>query len=590
LIQNPQSTKQLFGFTNFFWNRNVNLTLAKRIKTISPEALVVFGGNDVTDQATMILADGSPVDVVVNGEGEKTFANLLACYVDTDTEFHMVNGVSFRDKRNRVVTTTPQPRIEDLDSIPSPFLLGIFPDEALATSADIAYEFSRGCPFKCAFCFWGGAIGTRTRRFSRDRIRQDLEVIISHAGPAVKIWMADANFGMTDADVEIAYLLADLIQKHNKQIFMVTNWAKNTTSRVIEAATVLYRHGIITGVSLSAQSLNTDVLKIADRKNIPFEYYRKLQEQFQTLGIPTYTELIFGMPGESYESFLNGVASVISTGGTPVLHPLILLNNTEYNDPHIRTQYGIQSRLTRYNRHGEADILVGHDRLSYEDWLKGMGLRLVVPVLYCGILKFVIRQLHTVHGLGYAEMLNRLVEYCMEGKVKSHALFRKVFLHYIEAWNSSQCGEAHYGTLMRLLLRDVTAASGLIDELADAIGKGVSGERNTELIYWIEYQKILVKAMSQVALHGAEEIRTDLDASRLFKYSGYHVAQDNGFSRRLRVRADYESVSPDEFLSRILFGGIDTLQMLAKLETVPGSCLSSAKVPALGQLGGSVNG
>jgi radical SAM superfamily enzyme YgiQ (UPF0313 family) len=308
-IESVQSEKHVFGFTNFFWNRNANLALAKRIKTILPEAIVVFGGNDVTNQAETILTDDSPVDVVVNGEGELIFSNLLARYVDAGADFHTVKGVSFRDGRNGVVTTAPQPRIDDLDTRPSPFLRGLFSHEALATSVDLAYEFSRGCPFKCAFCFWGGAIGTRTRRFSRDRVMEDLEFIISHAGPVANIWMADANFGMTDADVEIAYVLADLVQKHKKQILMVTNWAKNTTKRVIEAATVLYREGIITGVSLSAQSLNDEVLKIADRKNIPFEYYRKLQEQFRTLGIPTYTELIFGMPGESYESFLDAGSS-----------------------------------------------------------------------------------------------------------------------------------------------------------------------------------------------------------------------------------------------------------------------------------------
>jgi radical SAM superfamily enzyme YgiQ (UPF0313 family) len=568
-IDNAQSERHVFGFTNFFWNRRVNVALAKRIKTVLPDALVVFGGNDVTDQAETLLADDSPVDVVVNGEGELIFANLLARYLETGSDFYTVNGVSFRDGRKGIVTTAPQPRIDELDSIPSPFLGGLFSEEALAASPDITYEFSRGCPFKCAFCFWGGAIGTKTRRFSRDRIKHDLEFIVSHAGPGTKIWMADANFGMIDADVETAHVLADLVQKHKKQVLMVTNWAKNTTKRVIEAATVLYRQGIITAISLSAQSLNDEVLKIADRKNIPFEYYRTLQEHFKNLGVPTYTELIFGMPGESYESFLNGVAAVISTGGTPVLHPLLLLNNTEYNNPQMRKQYGIKSRLTRFSRHGDADILIGHDRLPYEDWLKGMGLRLIVPVLYCGILKFIIRQLNAVHGLSYAEMLNRLVQYCMEGRVESHLLFRNIFLHYIDAWNTSQCGEAHYGTLMRVILRDTNAASQLISELAEFLVGGVSGERSSEFTHWVEYQKLLLRGMSQVALSGAWEAKTDLEGSLLSEYAGYYVAQDTGSCRRLMVRADYRSCSLDDFLSRVLFGGIDTLQIFTKLESAP---------------------
>lgn len=583
LIDNVQPDKHVFGFTNFFWNRKLNLALARRIKTALPEALVVFGGNDVTDQAATLLVNDSPVDVIVNGEGEVAFTNLLAHYLDAGADFHTVKGVSFRDGGNGIVTTAPQPRIEDLDSIPSPFLCGLFSAEALAASVDLAYEFSRGCPFKCAFCYWGAAIGTKTRRFSRDRIRQDLEFIIAHVGPMARIFMADANFGMTDADVETAYLLADLVQTHRKKkIFLVTNWAKNTTKRVIEAATVLYRHGMIRGVTLSAQSLNEEVLRIADRRNIPFQYYRQLQEQFRTLGIPTYTELIFGLPGESYASFLDGAAKVISAGGTPIIHPLILLNNTEYNDPRIRTQYRMISRMMHdIDGLNDADILIGHDRLSYQDWLKGMGLRLVVPLFHCGILKFVMARLHAVHGLGYADMLNRLVEYCMEGRVDSHPLFRRIFLHYIDTWDSSQnivappidiketqFGGAHYRTLMKVVLQDTSAAGSLISELSMSLSASISGERSTEFNYWIQYQNLLVKAMSQVAFRGAEEIQTTLEASLLLEYAGCGVAEDIGSCRRLRVRADYSTIFPDEFLARIELGSIDTLKMFGGVEAM----------------------
>lgn len=583
-IENAHSEKHVFGFTNFFWNRNANLELARRIRTLLPRALIVFGGNDVTNQGLSLLANGSPVDVIVNGEGEHVFTNLLASYADVGADFHSVPGLSFRDDGDEIVSTPSQPRIDDLDTIPSPFLRRAFSPRAVSGSLDITYEFSRGCPFKCAFCHWGAAIGTKTRRFSRERIRGDLDFIISNAGPVARIWMADANFGMTDADVETAYLLADLVRKHKKRIFLVTNWAKNTTKRVIEAATVLYRHGIITGVTLSAQSLNDEVLKIADRKNIPFEYYRQLQDQFRSLGIPTYTELIFGMPGESYESFLDGVARVISAGGTPVIHPLILLNNTAYNDPVSRRQHGIKSRLMRYMGHGvsDADILIGHDKLRYEDWLKGMGLRLAVPLFHCGLLKFVMGRVHVAGNIGYGQILNRLVEYCMKGPVRSHSLFARIFQHYMTAWDSpggpealatesaivreTQFGDAHYRALIKVVLQDTDAAGTLIAELARVAGGRETCEHCPEFPAWVEYQKLLVTAMGQAAFGGSRDIETVLDASLLAEYAGYEVARDFGPHRRVRVRLGYRSLSADEFVFRILYGGIDTLQMFAKLE------------------------
>lgn len=584
LIEKREAKRYVFGFTNFFWNRSANLTLARRIKQRQPEALVVFGGNDVTDQSQALIADDSPVDVVVNGEGEIVFANLLARYREAGADLRPVNGISFRDGGNGAVTTPPQPRLDELDTIPSPFLCGLFPRESIAHSIDIAYEFSRGCPFKCAFCYWGAAIGTKTRRFSLERIRQDLDFIISHAGPVARIWMADANFGMTDADVEIAYLLADLVQRKRKRILLMTNWAKNTTKRVIEAATILYRHDIITGVTLSAQSLNDEVLKIADRKNIPFAYYRQLQEKFEELGIPTYTELIFGMPGESYPSFLEGVANVIDAGGTPVIHPLILLNNTEYNKPYMRERHGIRSRLMRFMGQGvcDADILIAHDRLSYAEWLRGMGLRIAVPVFYCGILKFVIRRLHAVYRLDYGAMLDTLVQYCMEGRVTSLPIFGQIFLHYMASSHSpddappapagikeNQFGHAHYLGLMKCVLRDAQMAGRLIGELSDLLGRGIADARRVEFAGLVEYQKLLVFAMSQVSRRNSDPIQTNLTSAELSELAGMDIAQDHGSFRLLTVRADYRFFTPDDFVFRIFLGGIDTTCMFAPAQPAP---------------------
>lgn len=583
LIERQEAKRQVFGFTNFFWNRNANLTIARRIKQVLPDALIVFGGNDVTNQGQTLLTDDSPVDVIVNGEGEIVFTNLLAQYREAGADFQSVNGVSFKCPDKGIVTTDPQTRIDNLGIIPSPFLQGTFSDMSIKASVDIAYEFSRGCPFKCAFCHWGMATGTNIRRFSLDRIQQDLEFIASQAGHITRIWLVDANFGMTDADVEIAYLLADIVQQSKKKILLVANWAKNTTKRVMEAAQVLYRHGIINGVTLSAQSLNNDVLKIANRRNIPFNYYQQLQKEFATLHIPAYTELIFGMPGESYRSFLEGVVKVIKAGGVPVIHPLILLNNTEYNSARMRNDYEIRSRIMCFMKQGlsDADILISHNRLPYEEWLKGMGLRIAVPVFYGGILKFVMRQFHSMHGLDYGDMLDLLVRYCMDGRLMSHPQFAKIFLHYMALWDSgdnvlptpagikeNQFGHAHYLSLMKCVLADTALAKRLIDELCEAIAGELPEGRGAAFAEWAAYQSLLVAAMSQASRHNNHPIRTEFTASQLAEYGEVDFIEDHGSFRHIAIRSDYISYTPDDFIFRIFFGGIDTLSMFGAARTV----------------------
>lgn len=578
-LHSNKAEKHIFGFTNYFWNRPANEELARRIKAVAPEALVVFGGNEVTDQGDVILQDPA-VDVVVNGEGEVIFANLLASYLDGNRDFRQVQGISFRDETGQIVTTLPQPRIDNLDIIPSPFLSGVYSTEQIKASREFVYEFSRGCPFKCAFCFWGAAVGTKTRRYSLDRIQAELEFLITHLENGARLWIADANFGMVEADVEVAEMLGKMVEKHGKRIYPFFNWAKNTSQRVVRAATILFRNRLITGVTLTAQTFNPKVLEIAERKNIPFEYYERLQTEFRQLGIPTYTELILGLPGESYESFRDGIVKVIESGGTPVSYPLLLLNNTEYSTPEIREKYQIRSRRSPYfafNKTTPAEMVISHSDLPYKDWLRCIALRLAVPLFRSTLLKFIMDRFHKVYGLSYNFILDRLLDYCMSGSIKSHEMFRRVFANYMECWDCSEKYDSelidavlHHGTsgdfihleaLIKVAMDDPGSTRALIEELARAIWSGHSQAMPPELPDWIEYQALIVEALRHVSKGQAPSLENHLPVATLEQFAGFTIAVKRGSSSRLNVRWEYRCGHYDVFIYRLLYGNIDTLQM-----------------------------
>lgn len=581
-IAGQPAGSRVVGFTNYFWSRPLNTRIATLIKAAYPDTLIVFGGNDVTDQGQIVLENGSPVDVVANGEGEAVFANLLAEYLAHGDRhsFHDVRGISFRERAGTIVATGPEPRIQDLDSIPSPFQSGACSGGDIAKSMIVMCEFSRGCPFKCAFCYWGAAVGMRVRRFSRERIHQDLDVLFAHMRPGATLYIADANFGMTDSDIEAAQVISAVARQRRKPIRVFSNWAKNTNRRVIETASILFRNHLIYNVTLSAQSMNPEVLEIAQRKNIPFQYYGDLHKQFRSMGIPTYTELILGMPGESYESFLAGIENVISVGGAPVIYPLLLLNNTEYHEARVREEYGIRSRMLPYQMFDTnmlAETVVGHDALSYEEWLKGMGLTALVPVLNAGLLKFLLRRFHQVHGLSYRRMLDRLLDYCLAGEIRSNPLFQRVFANLIDSWKSPQAfdlkllqsilgevsvhhGTPHYQALMRVLVDDAASARLLVEELGSVLLQLVGPDVDAvEFRGWIEYQQIVIEAVCQAAKGEPGEVRTTLGRSRLQDYAGSGLVIRPGDV--LRVRQVFEGYTFNLFIYYLQYGCIDTLEM-----------------------------
>ena len=433
-LMDSVSAPAVVGFSIYFWNRKPSLELARRIKEKWPACWIVVGGNDVSYQAQQGFAEAPWVDVLAYGEGENIFRNLLECLVTPGQELGAVRGISFKTA-DGVATTEPEPRIMMLDEIPSPLLSGVYSAEAITGSRVIIYETNRGCPFNCSFCFWGGATNSRVRQFSLDRVKEELELIVKHAPPHLTLFLADANFGMLKRDMEIADWLVRLLQKYNKRLFMFSNWAKNTNENVVKTAQILFTNQLIAAVTLSAQSFDPEVLTIAHRANIPPMYYQRLQRTFQSLGIPTYTELIWGLPGETLNSFMHGIEQVISSGGSPVIYPLLILNNTEYSNPEFRREHQVVTRLLPYqinNPHMTAEFVVAHSRMSLEQWLHGLGLRLAISLFYNTWFRGLMWYLHSTTGQRFVDLSEIL--HCYLANACKLSTVKALYDNYMECW------------------------------------------------------------------------------------------------------------------------------------------------------------
>ena len=81
------------------------------------------------------------------------------------------------------------------------------------------------------------------------------------------------------------------------------NFARTATRRLANLAERLHRGGLLKALTLSAQSMTPLVLEAIERKNMAFSDFATLLELCNSRGIPTYTELILGLPGETYESW-----------------------------------------------------------------------------------------------------------------------------------------------------------------------------------------------------------------------------------------------------------------------------------------------
>lgn len=355
----------IMAFSVLGWNIREFGALAETFKQMNPDGLVVFGGTHVANQAERTFRLYRDVDVIVNGEGELVFPDLVDAYlrgVDR-TALGDIAGISFRDAGGEPVTTVPRPRLKDLDVIPSPFLTGAIPllDDNGRFRYDVALmETNRGCPYKCSFCYWGGAVGQRVQGFSRARLRAELELFARLK--VHTIVLCDANLGMLRADEEFVDDMIELREQYGYPRALEGSWAKNKSKVFFDIVRKMKKHGMRSSFTLALQTLDDTALELMNRKNMKVNDWEELAAWLDREGLDCYAELIWGAPGETAESFLEGYDRLSRHVSRIAVYPLHLLPNTDYTAK--KAEYGIVSVRGNVD---DFEYILSHNTMSFAD-------------------------------------------------------------------------------------------------------------------------------------------------------------------------------------------------------------------------------
>lgn len=416
----------LCAFSCYVWNFEYNKMLAKRIKEKFPSCYIVFGGHHISPQsvkASLACDEMSYVDIFIYDEGEIAFKEVLEALA-VNGDLQSIPNISYKPTVGGHVFTERKMVMET--NFPSPYLMGTF-DHMVQLSEQKNLNFSatletnRGCPYSCAYCDWG-IYKSKIRKFPMERIKAELDWFAEQKIDLV--FGADSNFGIFERDEEITDYLLHLNKTYGYPKKFRVSYAKNTSQRIYQINKKLNDQGMCKGATLSFQSLDPLTLSNIGRKNISQDFFSELMAQYYRERIPTYSEIILGLPGETLDSFKQGLSQLLKSGQHDSINIYLceLLPNSIMAQHDYIQRFRIQTLKTRLNQYHcapEEDdieelstIVISNLSLSIEDWTKCYIFSWAIQCFHClGFTRYIAVYLWYEKGIDYKEFYSELIEY-----------------------------------------------------------------------------------------------------------------------------------------------------------------------------------
>lgn len=269
----------VIGFGVYIWNVAETTALVRLLKAARPDIKIVLGGPEVShewaEQEIVQLSDH-----LITGWGDISFPKLCRA---------LVHGPQPLMK----VIAGEQPA---LDAIALPYVH--------YTDADLAHrllyvEASRGCPFKCEFCL--SALDKTAIAFDLDAFLVEMDALFQRGARNFKF--VDRTFNLKiDTSARILQFFLD---RMCDELFVHFEVIPDHLPDRLKLLMAQFPPGVLQ-LEVGIQSFNPDVQKRISRRQDNTKTVANLQWLVEQSPAHLHTDLIFGLPGETWESFAAG--------------------------------------------------------------------------------------------------------------------------------------------------------------------------------------------------------------------------------------------------------------------------------------------
>ncbi|MGI6730761.1 MAG: DUF4080 domain-containing protein [Anaerovoracaceae bacterium] len=280
---------EVICFSCYIWNIERILNLSENIKKARPEQIIVLGGPEVSFDPDKFLTEYPYIDMVISGEGEEVFPDLINALLNGEPSLEHIRGLTYREDGEIVMN--PEAKVVDFEKVPFPYL-----NQAGEPDKILYYESARGCPYRCSYCL--SSIDKKIRALPFERVKSDLDYFLRNKVKQVKFIDRTFNWDIQRCCDIISYL----IQQDNG----VTNFHFELCGDLIdqELLDILKeaRPGLLQ-FEIGVQSTNKETLAACNR-SCDFERLSASVKAIKEMGnIHLHLDLIAGLPHEDYYSF-----------------------------------------------------------------------------------------------------------------------------------------------------------------------------------------------------------------------------------------------------------------------------------------------
>lgn len=286
--QNPESIVEsllahdpvIIGFGVYIWNTVETQRVIALLKTIKPELIIVLGGPEISyeyeEQALFALTD-----YLITGPADLAFARL--CRI-------LLSG---NKPPNKIIEAHPEP----LPMISLPYYL--YNDEDIRHRV-LYVEASRGCPFKCEFCL--SSLDKTAWPFDQSQFLNEMQMLFDRGARHFKF--VDRTFNLKiSASIRIMEFFLEKLK--TTELFLHFELIPDRLPDPLKEMLPRFPEGSIQ-FEIGVQTFNPEVQGLISRKQDNEKTVENLKWIRQNTTAHIHADLIFGLPGESLQSFAEG--------------------------------------------------------------------------------------------------------------------------------------------------------------------------------------------------------------------------------------------------------------------------------------------